>query len=91
MSKLSGVVQVDETYFRENQKGTMELVNVAPTAVKERKPRLENTHIPSELGIFGPEFACVVTGIDSNGYVATVLSGLGKAVPKSLKIILVII
>ncbi len=54
MPKLSGVVQVDETYFRENQKGAMELVNVAPTAVKARKPRLENTHIPSELGIFGP-------------------------------------
>ena len=79
MPKLSGVVQVDETYFRENQKGAMELVNVAPTAVKERKPRLENTHIPSELGIFGPEFACVVTGIDSNGYVVAVLSGLGKS------------
>ena len=79
MPKLSGVVQVDETYFRENQKGAMELVNVAPTAVKERKPRLENTHIPSELGIFGPEFACVVTGISSEGYVSAVLSGLGKS------------
>lgn len=38
MPKLSGVVRVDETYFRENQKGAMELVNVAPTAVKARPP-----------------------------------------------------
>ena len=63
MPKLSGVVQIEETYFRENQRGAIELVNLVPTAVKERKPRLEITHILSELGFFRPELACVVTGI----------------------------
>ncbi len=79
MPKLSGVVQVDETYFRENQKGAVDLVNVIPSVVKVREPRIQDITIPSKLGIFGPEFACVVVGIDSNGYVAAVLSGLGKS------------
>lgn len=78
MPKLSGTVQVDETYFRENQKGVLELINVAPSAIKERKARLKNRKVASELGINGSEFACVVTGIDSKGYVVAVLTGLSK-------------
>lgn len=78
MPKLSGVVQVDETYFREGQKGSRSLVNVAPTAIEKRVARLHAKSHPSKLGINGPEFSCVVTGIDSIGHIAAVVTGLGK-------------
>ena len=78
MPKLSGVVQVDETYFREGQKGSRNLINVAPTAIEKRVARTQQYTIPSKLGINSPEFACVVTGIDSSGYIAAVVTGLGK-------------
>ncbi len=79
MPKLSGVVQVDETYFRESQKGTSSLVNVAPTAIDKRVARLHSKSHPSKMGINGPEFACVVTGIDSIGHISAVVTGLGKS------------
>ncbi len=78
MPKLLGVVQVDETYFRERQKGSRSLVNVAPTAIEKRVARLHAKSHPSKLGINGPEFSCVVTGIDSIGHIAAVVTGLGK-------------
>lgn len=79
MPKLSGVVQLDETYFREGQKGSRNLINVAPTAIKKRIARTQLRHIPSKLGINGAEFACVVTGRDSSGHIAAVVTGLGKS------------
>lgn len=78
MPKLSGVVQVDETYFREGQKGSRSLVNVAPTVIEKRVARLHAKSHPSKMGINGPEFSCVVTGIDSVGHIAAVVTGLGK-------------
>lgn len=79
MPKLSGVVQVDETFFREGQKGSRNLVNVAPTAIEKRIARTQKYAIPAKLGINSPEFACVVTGRDSSGHVAAVVTGLGKS------------
>lgn len=79
MPKLSGVVQVDETYFREGQKGSRSLVNVAPTAVDKRVARLHTKSHPSKMGINGPEFCCVVTGSDSSKHIAAVVTGLGKS------------
>lgn len=84
MPKLSGTVQVDETFFRENQKGVWELVNLIPTVVNERKPRTSGRRESSHLGTSGNEYSCVVVGIsvngaDSDGYVAAVVTGLSKA------------
>ncbi len=79
MPKLNGTVQVDETFFRENQKGKLELVNLIPTVLSSRTPRNTAEKVPSELGINGNEYACVVTAIDSRGFVAGVVTGLGKS------------
>ncbi len=79
MPKLSGVVQVDETYFREGQKGSRSLVNVAPTAIDKREARLHTKSHPGRMGINGPEFCCVVTGSDSSKHIAAVVTGLGKS------------
>lgn len=79
MPVLSGVIQVDETYFREAQKGSRNLVNIIPSVVAERQARTKLNHVPAVLGINGPEFACVVAAIDSTGHVAAVVTGLGKS------------
>ncbi len=78
MPKLSGVVQVDETYFREGQKGSRSLVNVAPTAIEKRVARLNTKLHAAKMGINSPEFACVVVGTDSSQHIAAVVTGLGK-------------
>lgn len=85
MPKLSGVVQVDETYFREGQKGSRNLINVIPTVIDKREARLHTGSNPSNLGIFGPEFCCVVVGTEKSfednrhGHIAAVVTGLGKS------------
>lgn len=78
MPKLSGIVQIDETFYRESQKGSRNLVNVSPKYIEERLARGPDSKIPSKFGIQGPEFSCVVVGIDSNGYIAAVFTGLGR-------------
>lgn len=89
--KLSGVVQVDETYFREGQKGSRNLINVAPTVISKREARLQSGSNASELGIFGPEFCCVVVGtekkLDDNrkGHIAAVVTGLGKSTSQAFE------
>lgn len=79
MPKLSGVVQVDETYFREVQKGSLNLVSTIPTVVPKREARTRLNHVPAVLGTNGAEFACVVAAIDSSGHAAAVVTGLGKS------------
>lgn len=85
---LSGVIQADETFFRENQKGTrtdkidpktgkrQELINVIPEVVPIRLPRYGQ--VPSRLGVMGPEYACVVCAIDDNNRAISVVTSLGK-------------
>ena len=74
MPKLTGVIQIDETYFRESQKGTRELVSTIPG--EERKPRKGRQ--PSKYGVMGNEFANVICMLDSTGRAVAKLVGLGK-------------
>lgn len=75
MPTLSGIIQVDETFIREAQKGSRKLVSyLAKDDV--RKPRYGRR--PSKYGVMGPEFATVVTAIDNSGHCVCKVSGLGK-------------
>lgn len=78
MPQLSGVVQVDETFFRESQKGSWKLINVAPGILKSREARTPWNKVKARLGINGPEFSCVVVGIDNVGHIVAVVTGLGR-------------
>ena len=74
MPKLTGVIQIDETYFRETQKGSRHLVSFLKDY--KRYPRRKRNH--SIYGVMGNEYANVVTAIDTNGYVVAKVVGLGK-------------
>ena len=74
MPKLAGVIQVDETFIRESQKGSHNLYNTIKN--ESRKPRYGR--VPSTLGSLGPEFATVTTAIDNRGYCVCKVSGLGR-------------
>ena len=71
MPKLSGVIQIDETYFRETQKGSRHLVSFLKDY--KRYPRRKRNH--SIYGVMGNEYANVVTAIDANGYVVAKVVG----------------
>jgi len=73
--KLMGVVQMDETVFRESQKGSRGLVSYLKDI--ERKPRYG--YSPSKYGSLSPEFATVLTAIDSRGYCVCEVVSLGRA------------
>lgn len=79
MPKLTGVVQIDETFIRESQKGSRKLYSTLGGDTK-RLPRYGRK--PSQLGSMGPEFATVVTAIDNSGYCLCKVSGLGKLTTK---------
>lgn len=72
---LTGVVQVDETFVRESQKGQRELVSYV-TGI-ERVPRYG--YHPSKLGTMGAEFATTLTGVDSRGLCVCKVVSLGRA------------
>lgn len=74
MPKLSGVIQVDETFFRETQKGSHKLESYVKN--EYRSPRYG--YKPSKYGHMGNEFATVVCMVDSNDYVVSKVTGLGK-------------
>lgn len=90
--KLHGVIQADETFFRENQKGTRtdlidkktgkrrELINVIPSVVPVRLPR--RGYQPSRLGVMGPEYACVVCAVDDAKHAVSIVTSMGKVDPK---------
>lgn len=73
--KLSGVIQMDESFVRESQKGKRELVSYIKGEI--RKPRY-GRH-PSKYGTMGPEFATILTAVDTQGYCVCKVIGLGKA------------
>ena len=73
--KLTGIIQVDETFVRESQKGSRELVSYL-SKDEERVPRYGRK--PSQYGVMGPEFATIVTAIDNRGYCVCKVSSLGK-------------
>lgn len=75
MPKLTGVIQIDETFIREAQKGSKNLISYIDK-VDVRKPRYGRR--PSKFGVMGSEFATVTTAIDSRGYSVSKVSCLGK-------------
>ena len=62
---LNGVIEVDEKYIREAQKGSRSLVSYLDDA-DGRNPRRHNYR--SECGIFGPEFVNVLCAVDHEGH-----------------------
>lgn len=64
--KLTGIVQVDGTYFRESQKASKNLKSYIYKG-QTRTPRRE--FVSSLCGIFGNEFICCLAGIDNRGVV----------------------
>ena len=75
MPKLSGIVQIDETFIRESQKGSRNLESYIDKKTI-RKPRYGRR--PSKYGVMGAEFATVATAIDNTGYCVCKVVGLGK-------------
>ena len=75
MPILTGIIQVDETFIRESQKGSRSLVSYIDKN-DIRMPRYGRR--PSQFGVMGPEFATVVTAIDNYGHCVCKVSGLGK-------------
>ena len=78
MPLLTGIIQVDETFIRESQKGSRKLHSEIKK--ETRKPRYGR--LPSKLGVMGPEFATVTTAIDNRGYCVCKVSGLSKLTPE---------
>ncbi len=72
--KLRGVIQVDETFFREAQKGSKHLESTVKGF--ERKPRFGP--VPSKLGVMGNEFANVVVAVDDSNHCVAEVACLGK-------------
>ena len=76
--KLIGVIQMDESFLRESQKGhNRELLSYVKDI--ERVPRYG--YHPSKLGTMGAEFATILTAIDDRGYCVCKAVALGKASP----------
>lgn len=73
---LSGTIQIDETYFRENQKASKSLENYIPSVVEYRKARYGKQ--PSALGVMGNEFATVVVAADSSGHIVAKVACMGR-------------
>lgn len=71
---LTGVIQVDETFVRESQKGSRALESYLVNDV--RHPRYG--YKPSKFGVMGPEFATIVTAVDNRGYCVCKVSSMGR-------------
>lgn len=78
MPRLSGIVQVDETFIRESQKGSRHLESTLKGI--KRKPRYGRR--PSKYGVMGAEFATITTAIDNRGYCVCKVTCLGKLTPE---------
>ncbi len=78
---LTGVIQMDESFVRESQKGhNTELVSYVKGI--ERVARYGRK--PSKLGTMGAEFATILTAIDSRGYCVCKVVALGRATPDAV-------
>jgi|LGVF01.1.fsa_nt_gb transposase-like protein len=79
LPQLSGIVQIDETFIREAQKGSRKLVSyIGKNDIRE--PRYGRR--PSKYGVMGSEFATVTTAIDNTGHCVCKVTGLGKLTPE---------
>lgn len=72
--KLTGNIQIDETFIRESQKGSRNLVSYIKGEERIARYGLN----PSKYGIMGSEFATITTAIDNKGYSVCFVSCLGK-------------
>lgn len=72
---LTGIIQVDETFVRESQKGSRELVSYLG---KDDVRKARYGRKPSKYGVMGSEFATIVTAVDNRGYCVCKVSSLGK-------------
>lgn len=72
--KLTGNIQIDETFIRESQKGSRNLVSY----IKGEERIARYGYNPSKYGIMGSEFATITTAIDNKGYSVCFVSCLGK-------------
>lgn len=74
MPTLTGNIEIDETFLREAQKGSRNLVSYLKDEV--RKPRYG--YMPSKYGVMGAEFSTITTAIDDSGHCVNRVTGLGK-------------
>lgn len=72
---LTGIIQIDETFIREAQKGSKSLYSTISQS-DNRLPRYGRQ--PSKLGTMGPEFATVVAAVDNRGYCVCKVVTLGR-------------
>ena len=79
---LEGVIEIDEKYFREVQKGSDKLISFADRR-SSRRPRYHQES--SESGIYGPEFICVLSAADHAGHYWAKCVSLGACDVKALK------
>lgn len=71
---LSGVIEADETFIHEGQKGSLKLID--PLDVKKTR-KARKTYIASKYGTMGPEFANVACCIDRTGHLVAQVIGIG--------------
>lgn len=79
---LTGVIQFDDTFLKEDQKASRHLVNPLPDKVKPTRPPRYG-RVPSSLGIRGNEFATITTAIDSTKHCVCRVLACG-AVPEGV-------
>jgi len=73
--QLTGVIQIDETFVRESQKGSRQLINYLGGKYT-RLPRYGV--LSSAFGTMGTEFCTVVTAVDDRGYCVGKVLSMGK-------------
>lgn len=74
LPKLTSITEIDETFIREGQKGSLELVD--PLNIKEKR-EARKTGSPSKVGVMGPEFGTVVVAVDHSNHVVAKYMGVG--------------
>jgi len=72
--QLDDVVEIDECFIREGQKGSLQLVDPMNSALT-RKAR--KTFTPSKAGVMGPEHSTLVCAIDHSNHVVAKCVGVG--------------
>ena len=73
---LVGVVEADEKFIHEGQKGSLKLVDPFE---KSGTRKARKTGSPSRYGSLGPEFGTVLCAVDHQGHVVAGYAGVGAA------------
>lgn len=72
--QLEGVVEIDETFIHEGQKGSLHLIDPFDSK-KKRKAR--KTGSSAKFGPMGPEFANIICAVDQKNHVVAKYVGVG--------------